>query len=390
MVHQLKPTHGKGFSIREFGRPFARGSVILLAFATGVLYFHSSDRISGTVRPQETFAFEKRPFNTMQGLEYELSRPWYHMETVVNDIPPLLASPEVWLERLMARLEWLDSLTVGYKDLPRMTRAKNIYLQAVEMHTSGLVYGSEEGSVSPKLGVPMAGIIPLNREARGKGDDWTYLGMTMTGSARLGNVKMLLEDVFQKKVQGDYIETGVWRGGSSIFARAVILVHNEGHRMSYVCDSFRGLPPGDKSLHPGDAHWDGTPYLEVPAEIVAGNFRELGLLDPHVVFAKGFFNETMPPLATQVHSLAVMRLDGDMYESTVDVLYHMYDKLSIGGYVIMDDWFGFPARTACEDFFRVHGFNPQIVPIDGKAVYWKKTEHVDVQFWRYKQSRFKE
>ena len=42
-----------------------------------------------------------------------------------------------------------------------------------------------------------------------------------------------------------------------------------------------------------------------------------------------------------------------MYESTVDVLYNLYDKLAIGGYVIIDDWFGFPARTACEDFFEV-------------------------------------
>ena len=48
-----------------------------------------------------------------------------------------------------------------------------------------------------------------------------------------------------------------------------------------------------------------------------------------------------------INQLAVMRLDGDMYVSTVDVLYNLYDKLSIGGYMIMDDWFGFPSRMAC-------------------------------------------
>ena len=84
-----------------------------------------------------------------------------------------------------------------------------------------------------------------------------------------------------------------------------------------------------------------------------------------------------------------MRLDGDMYESTVDVLYRLYDKLSIGGYVIMDDWFGFPARSACEDFFKAHGIDPEITAIDDLAVFWKKTENVTIQHWRYEQSKFK-
>eukprot|EP00986_Skeletonema_menzelii_P013248 scaffold7606_cov152-Skeletonema_menzelii.AAC.1 len=126
-----------------------------------------------------------------------------------------------------------------------------------------------------------------------------------------------------------------------------------------------GLPPGEKKLAVKDAGWDNTPYLEVASDIVANNFIKYGLLDSKVVFAKGFFNETMPILAEKITSLSVMRLDGDMYESTVDVLYHLYDKLSIGGYVIMDDWFGFPSKTACEDFFDVHGIKPEIIPIDG-------------------------
>jgi len=90
----------------------------------------------------------------------------------------------------------------------------------------------------------------------------------------------------------------------------------------------------------------------------------------------------MTPLASQIPGLAVMRLDGDMYESTVDVLYNLYGKLSVGGYVIIDDSSGFPAQTACVDFFRVHAFDPKIVPIDETAVYWQKTEEIDVQYWR--------
>ena len=78
-----------------------------------------------------------------------------------------------------------------------------------------------------------------------------------------------------------------------------------------------------------------------------------------------------------------------MYESTVDVLYRLYDKLSIGGYVIMDDWFGFPSKTACEDFFQVHGIQPEIIRIDNLAACWQKKEEVDIQYWRYEQNKFK-
>eukprot|EP00984_Skeletonema_dohrnii_P026700 scaffold16088_cov122-Skeletonema_dohrnii-CCMP3373.AAC.3 len=93
----------------------------------------------------------------------------------------------------------------------------------------------------------------------------------------------------------------------------------------------------------------------VASDIVANNFS-------NVIFAKGFLNETMPPLAEKIMSLSIM-------------------SLIIGGYVIMDDWFGFPSKTACEDFFAVHGIKPEIIPIDDISAYWKKTE--DVQYWRY-------
>ena len=80
-------------------------------------------------------------------------------------------------------------------------------------------------------------------------------------------------------------------------------------RISYVCDSFAGLPPGDRSLDRRDKNWDNEPYLEVASEIVASSFNRYGLLDHNVVFAKGFFNETAPVLSKHVDKLAIMRLD---------------------------------------------------------------------------------
>ncbi|KAK1748184.1 macrocin O-methyltransferase family protein [Skeletonema marinoi] len=135
-----------------------------------------------------------------------------------------------------------------------------------------------------------------------------------------------------------------------------------------------GLPPGEKKFSKRDAGWDNTPYLEVASDIFANNFIKYGLLDSNVIFAKGFFNdnETMPPLAEKIMSLSIMRLDQFNSESTVDVLYHLYDKLSIGGYVIMNDWFGFPSKTSCEDFFAVDGIKPESIPIDDISAYCGK------------------
>ena len=112
-----------------------------------------------------------------------------------------------------------------------------------------------------------------------------------------------------------------------------------------------------------------------------------------VIFVKGLFNNTMGPfasLAAQVDTrLALLRLDGDMYESTADVLYHFYDRVSVGGFVIVDDWFGLPAKEACLDFFKAHSIQPTVVPIDKNAAYWRKTEHTEVQRWRYDTKEFK-
>ncbi len=230
---------------------------------------------------------------------------------------------------------------------------------------------------------------PLDIDLRKGGLDWTYLGDTMTGSLRLNSLKKLLHDIIQNEISGDFIETGVWRGGMSIFARGILQANNQTYRKSFVCDSFQGLPPGDRDLDPKDKNWNTFNYLEVSELIVAENFKAAGVLDPNVIFVKGFFNDTMPEVAKMTESLAIMRLDGDMYESTVDVLYHLYEKLSIGGYVIMDDWNFHPSKTACEDFFKAHNISPAIIEVDKLSAYWQKTEQVNVQYWRYEQLNFK-
>jgi len=79
------------------------------------------------------------------------------------------------------------------------------------------------------------------------------------------------------------------------------------------------------------------------------NFRKYDLLDRQVRFLKGWFSETLP--GCPIERLAVLRLDGDMYESTMDALKHFYPKLSAGGYLIVDDYGAAPAcKTAIHEF----------------------------------------
>ena len=375
-------------------------TTIVLPILAVVLLFYQSSRPTTFSSSQNTpltaselksspATLAQCPVVSTKGTGFDIFCP--HLEINVSMSPQLLSSPEIWITNIEGRLTWLDTI-VHNDDRPIKERSVNTYIEFLHQYVSGLSYGKEEKTVGPSLTNDLRQTTSLNLAKRAKGGDWTYLGDTMTGNARLDNVRDLILDVVKNDVPGDYVETGVWRGGSSIFARGVLRALGQKHRKSFVCDSFKGLPPGDKGYHRRDKGWDNTRYLEVSSEVVAGNFNSAGLLDEKVIFAKGFFNDSMPVLVKSIDKLAIIRFDGDMYESAVDVLYHLYDNLSIGGYWIQDDWYGFPAQDAVHDFFKVHGISPEpeIINIDGLGAYWKKTEGITLQYWRYEQGKFKD
>jgi O-methyltransferase len=141
----------------------------------------------------------------------------------------------------------------------------------------------------------------------------------------------------------------------------------------WAADSFEGLPSPNAERYPGDAgdrHHEYS-YLAVPLEEVRENFRRYGLLDEQVVFLKGWFRDTLP--SAPIESLAVMRLDGDMYEATWDALANLYPKLSPGGYLIVDDYKVVPGcRQAVDEYRARHGLAEEIVEIDWAGVYCRK------------------
>jgi len=209
---------------------------------------------------------------------------------------------------------------------------------------------------------------------RDDGSDWPPSAETMVGRRRLANVRSCVESVLSDQVPGDLVETGVWRGGVTILMRGILAAWGDTNRRVWVADSFQGLPAPDLDAYPADAGHDlsGVATLAVSADQVRANFARYDLLDDQVQFLEGWFRDTLP--AAPIENLAVLRLDGDLYESTMDALDALYDKVTPGGYVIIDDYGAWdPCRKAVDDYRSAHAITDEIVEIDWTGVYWRKT-----------------
>lgn len=209
-------------------------------------------------------------------------------------------------------------------------------------------------------------------QRRALGRDRTPTGETMIGIRRLDHLEACIADVLAKDIPGDLIETGVWRGGAVIFMRAVLAAYGDPARRVWVADSFAGLPDSDADRFREDRrhlHWlDHEPAVSL--EIVKRNFERYDLLDERVRFLVGWFRDTLP--GAPIDALALLRLDGVTYDSTLDALRPLYPKLSPGGYVIVDDWQLQGCRYAVEDYRREHAISEPLLDVDGAAVYWQK------------------
>lgn len=205
------------------------------------------------------------------------------------------------------------------------------------------------------------------------GNIWPKDAHTMIGLKRLENIQFCVETVIEDNIPGDLIETGVWRGGACIFMRGLLKVHEVSNRKVFVADSFEGMPKPNASYQADSTDQHHTlEYLAVSQEQVAENFAKYGLLDEQVQFIKGWFKDSLP--IAPIDKLAVLRLDGDMYSSTMDALNALYHKLSPGGFCIVDDYGCVPqCKQAVDDFRATHKIHESIIPIDWTGVYWRKT-----------------
>ncbi len=211
------------------------------------------------------------------------------------------------------------------------------------------------------------------RRLRAAGLDLPFEAETMIGLRRLEHLAFCVKGVVRDEVPGDLIECGVWRGGASIFLRGALLALGVDDRTVWVADSFAGLPTPDASRFPvdsGDLHHTNT-ALAVSLAEVRRNFERYGLLDEQVRFLAGWFKDTLP--TAPIDRLAVLRIDGDMYQSTWEGLTELYPKLSDGGYVVVDDYGGLAgARAAVDEYRAERAISAPITAIDWTGVFWRK------------------
>lgn len=210
------------------------------------------------------------------------------------------------------------------------------------------------------------------------GLDWPVNGLTMTGLERLDDLQACVETVIADAVEGDLIEAGTWRGGSSILMRATLDSLGECDRKVWLADSFNGFPTPDEKKFPEDnnlnfnisVNLSKADFLAVPVEEVRGYFERFGL-NHDLEFVEGFFEDTMPGLSGGRWS--IVRLDGDTYESTILSLRALYPGLSKGGMLILDDYGFLPeCQRAVEDFRAENNIVEPIEPIDWTGARWRK------------------
>jgi hypothetical protein len=257
-------------------------------------------------------------------------------------------------------------LTVSVAGNGGAGEARDRYLDLMKRCLTRLVFKESGPPIDP-------GATAFDPVARTEGRDWPADAETMAGMLRLDNVQHCVVDVLRHGVPGDLIETGVWRGGTTIFMRAILAAYGDASRQVWVADSFQGLPKPDTAKYPADAGWDLSHFtqLAVSLEQVQANFARYDLLDDRVRFLKGWFKDTLP--SAPMARLAVMRLDGDLYESTMDGLTALYPKLSPGGYAIIDDYGAIPAcRQAVHDYRDAHGIVEPIQQVDWTGAFWQR------------------
>jgi O-methyltransferase len=253
--------------------------------------------------------------------------------------------------------------------------AHDLYIDLMIRVLANTIY--EDPSIHPHL--PSK----YSAKVRAVGKDWPRTAHTMVGVVRLRNLAQLMIKALKEGTPGDFIETGVWRGGCCILMRSILAILSQHDRRVFVADSFEGLPRPKPELYSADTDdpHHKYPELAVSIEQVKANFARYGLLDDQVVFVKGFFADTLPKL--KAGPFALIRLDGDMYESTYVALEALYPQLSPGGYVIIDDFGAIEGcRKAVKEYRRANDITAPIRKIDWTGVWWRKPATESALLWK--------
>jgi O-methyltransferase len=246
------------------------------------------------------------------------------------------------------RVAYLDVLKLALCDL-------------VSPHGTTSASRGDDGTT--ELSIFLADNLWIRREGR----DWPLFAVTMCGLDRLKDLQGCVETIVADGVEGDLIEAGAWRGGASILMRATLNSLDEG-RTVWVADSFNGFQASDG---PFEEYLSRYEILSASLDHVRQNFSHYGLEDG-INFVPGQFEDTLPRLKDQ--RWAIIRLDGDTYDTMQVSLQSLYDGLSPGGFVIVDDYQILPeCRRAVAEFRAERGITDPIVEVDWNFARWRRS-----------------
>ncbi len=203
---------------------------------------------------------------------------------------------------------------------------------------------------------------------------------------RLANTYDLAQRLRRSSVAGSFVECGVWRGGC-VAIMAVIAASEKKGRMTWIFDSFEGMPePTHEDGAVIDRMYGGRfKGLREGKLIPIGMneatqdqveellFTRLGLSRDSLAIRKGWFQNTVPLYKRDIGPIALLRIDSDWYASTKICLETLYESVVPGGYIIIDDYLFFEGcRKAVDEFLASAGVDADIIPIDTDGVYFRK------------------
>jgi len=208
------------------------------------------------------------------------------------------------------------------------------------------------------------------------GNDWPPLGYTMIGKARMENLRCAIAEVNRNQIPGAIVELGVWRGGAMMLAAALSKESaNDQERSIYLFDVFGKLDSGAYQKIQG--------FLETGVEEVKRDFEYFGLDGSNVHYEVGLFKDTLPAWKERADQIAVLRVDGNFYDSYQDAMYYLYPKVPVGGIVIFDDVMSHPnVMRMWRDFRSEQGLPEELVPIDKHSAWFRKTMQIQPD-WKY-------
>jgi hypothetical protein len=199
---------------------------------------------------------------------------------------------------------------------------------------------------------------------------------TMVSEARLLSLYTLAKDVLAREVPGNFVECGVAAGGASALLAAALKRHSKSPRKLFSFDTFEGMPPASAEDTHGGEHAESTGWgagtCSAPIDSLLEAAEKLGARDM-VEPVQGLFSETLPAYKGRIGPIAFLHVDGDWYASTRDVLDNLYDQVTPGGRMQVDDygyWEG--CKKAVTDFQAERDLTFQINVIDDTGVWIPK------------------